>query len=125
LENGNPHPQYADADHEHEVAAVAWIDAELVAPWVNFGGVYQTAQYRKVDDTVELRGLVKDGGAATIFTMPAGYRPAAREIFIGSSNNESARIDINSDGEVILASFGNHGSNAFLSLAGIRFSVTA
>jgi hypothetical protein len=47
--------------------------------WVNYGGAYAPAAFRKMPDgTVRLRGTVKSGtNASAIFTLPVGYRPAA------------------------------------------------
>jgi hypothetical protein len=58
----------------------AWTAPTFVNSWVNFGAGNQVAQYRKVGDTVEMRGIVKSGVSGTVcFTLPAGFRPAAPE----------------------------------------------
>jgi hypothetical protein len=92
--------------------------------WNNYGGSFRGAQYRKVGDVVQLRGLIKSGtlGAAA-FTLPVGYRPGAAELLgqAGSttgSNNAFARVDVNSAGGIIPAG----STNDFVSLSGFYFS---
>lgn len=48
------------------------------SPWVNEGGAYSTAAFRKLsNELVALRGVVKSGhNGDTIFTLPSGYRPS-------------------------------------------------
>lgn len=111
-----------DADLKAAAGAVAWIAAPAFSnSWVNFGGAYQTAQYRKVGDRVELRGTVKNGTAlTTIFTLPSGFRPPASQIFPCVSSALFGAITITSAGAVTQSV----GSNTSVSLDGIAFSVT-
>lgn len=75
-------------------APTAWTNVGFQNSWVNVGGGFQTMQYRRVNDTVQLRGMIKDGIAGQpAFTLPAGFRPPAN-ITIGA-------ITINATGEVI------------------------
>jgi hypothetical protein len=55
-----------------------WQTPALTNSWAAFGGGYQAPQYRRVGDTVEIRGAVAGGtiGLAA-FTLPSGYRPPA------------------------------------------------
>jgi hypothetical protein len=56
----------------------AWAAPTLVNSWADFGGGNQVAQYRKVGDTVQMRGIVKSGATSTeAFTLPSGFRPPA------------------------------------------------
>ncbi len=69
---------------------------------------------------VHLRGLVKGGavGNKTIFVLPAGYRPAKRELHVVCTNaNVSGRTDIITDGRVVPVA----GNAGWLSLDGITF----
>lgn len=107
----------------------AWTAPTLLNSWVNFGGVYTEAAYRRNGDVVELRGTIKDGATTldtVLFTLPTGFRPPARVIFMPWSANTGrvARIDVEADGDVIAA--GTPLPNAAgLSLDGISFSVTS
>jgi hypothetical protein len=90
--------------------------------WVNYGG-WGTAAYRKVNDLVYLRGLVRNGVVGTsIFTLPAGYRPPASLVFPNVTGEPftPGRIDVLLDGNVWHAS----GVNGYVSLSGIVFGTT-
>lgn len=98
----------------------AWTAPTLTNSWLNYGGGYQTAQYRKVGDIVYLRGSIGAGtlGSAAI-TLPAGFRPPAQIQFEPSGTVDY--IDVTTGGAVVPAG----GSNTVASLDGIQFSVTA
>lgn len=50
--------------------------------WTNFAGGWDVAAYRKIGKVVYLKGLVAGGAVgSTIFTLPAGYIPAANIMF--------------------------------------------
>jgi len=70
--------------------------------WVNYGSGYNTcAYYKDAVGFVHLKGLVKSGtDGSAIFTLPAGYRPAAKELLSASSNDAYGRIDIATTGTV-------------------------
>jgi hypothetical protein len=96
--------------------------------WSNFGG-WQMAQYRKIGDEVRLRGLVAGGtfGATVglMFYLPVGFRPPLGEIFgVDVANSVQGRVEVQPDGRVIAWGTAASGSNAYLSLSGIVFSVT-
>lgn len=88
--------------------------------------------YRKRGDVVEVRGLAKRTGAtttadSTIFTLPTGYRPAARPfIAITTSGAVAREVRVNTDGTVVAfyaATPGGVTSGAYFSLDPIRFSI--
>jgi hypothetical protein len=105
--------------------------------WANYGGSWQTAQYRKHMDKVELRGLARNDGTVaafgTIFTLPVGYRPPAQLIFpvqahfvggiTGADDDHQSRITVYPSGIVRLEVTVDTGAS-WLSL-NISFSVTA
>jgi len=111
-------------------------------PWANYGDIWAPAAYYKdAFGIVHLEGLIREGyrnyneapnTPKTIFILPAGYRPAASHIFIvtGRENFEdremNGRIDVHSDGQVILSIRPDSEPNfisalAHLSLDGISF----
>ena len=100
--------------------APAWLALPLQGGWANYGNGYMPAQYRKVGDVVELRGLVQ-GGGYTIATLPAGYRPTAgRGLFAVQTNaNTIGRIDIDTAGSIMMV----QGNNGWISLDNVRFSI--
>jgi hypothetical protein len=88
--------------------------------WVNFdAGTNQQAGFWKDDNgLVHLRGLVKSGVVGSVmFTLPAGFRPSALEIFAVPSNALFGVLYVASNGDVTL----NSGSNTYASLAGVTF----
>lgn len=97
--------------------------------WVSYDGGtdYGIAGYYKdAAGVVHLRGLIKSGtmGAAA-FTLPAGFRPQYRCIFMGLSanNNTICRVDVFQNGQV--APQGGSGSNVWVSLEGMSFMAGA
>ena len=65
-----------------------WRAVTFQNSWGNFGGAYHNGSYKKENGIVYLRGLLSGGttGGAVMFTLPAGYRSAGDQIFVGSAN---------------------------------------
>jgi hypothetical protein len=96
-----------------------WITPTLQNSWVTYDGTFNVpGYYRDTSNRVYLRGMVKNGTAITIFTLPVGYRPAKRELFVAISADALGRLDINIDGTVVRQS----GSYSWISLDGISFT---
>lgn len=74
--------------------------------WTNYDITWASARFKKdITNTVFIEGLVRSGTAATIFTLPAGYRPtnAANNMFTGLTNpNVVLRFNITSAGAIVL-----------------------
>lgn len=77
--------------------------------WVNFGGTYPVAAYRKdPNGMVEIKGTVKSGTISNaIFTLPAGYRPLEERYYPVSTGSNATganqvfgAVDIVNDGRV-------------------------
>jgi len=101
-----------------------WVGATLTNSWTNFLAGTALAAYRKVGDVVELRGTVKSGTfGAPIFTLPDGHRPPLQEIFYVHASPGGARLDVTPGGAVQVAAYVSSGTNALVSLAGVRFAV--
>lgn len=98
-------------------------NGQLKSNWVNYDtNTYPAAGYTKAaDGVVSLRGLI-GGGTITansvIANLPAGYRPAERQIFDSVSNAGFARLDVLPTGDVIVNGVT---SNTWLSLNDIKF----
>lgn len=110
-----------------------WKDVTLMQPafqstWTNYGAdFWQWAQFRRVGDMVEVRGLVRTGADNTsVFILPPGYRPTADLIFpVDSASIKHARVDIDSAGNVIGRLGAGGGTTGYFSLSWIRFSVAS
>jgi len=88
--------------------------------WGNYGGAYGTAAYYKDNNgIVHIRGLIAGGTiGGCVFTLPVGYRPAARILRATQTNvNTIGRVDVGSDGCV----YATVGDPAWFSLDGIDF----
>lgn len=103
-------------------AGEAWSNVSFNTGWGNFGGIYRTGQYKKLGDLVFLRGFVKrsSGSSTTMFTLPSGYRPSQQEILTSSSADAWCRVDIETDGDVVIFTGGD--PTNWVSLNGLVFS---
>lgn len=104
------------------VVGTPWYDLPLQNSWVNYGGAYSVAQYRKAHGVVELQGLIKDGtttNGTIIGSLPEGFRPNGELIFtqlFSGGGSCWARIKPGGDIDIYYVT-----SNAWLSLCGITF----
>lgn len=100
--------------------SVSWTALSLQNSWVNFGSGLPDASYTKINGTVHLKGMIKDGvttGGTLLFTLPAGFRPGDTRHLGTVSNSAFGFLIINSDGTATISV----GSNAWFSLSGINF----
>lgn len=76
--------------------------------WTDYGGAYQFGRYKKLGDLVMLAGLCKRtaGSGTTIATLPSGFRPARREMFVALADTGIAQVDVLTDGTIVLVSGG-------------------
>ena len=107
--------------------------------WRNFGPPHNTAGFYKDPwGIVRLKGMVEahddffageedcswfnDFGELTVFTLPPGYRPAAREVHTTLAKNALMRVDVLPDGRVrVEHNMGTVAVEDWLSLDGITF----
>lgn len=92
-----------------------WIAPTLLNSWVDFGGTFAQASYYKDQFArVHLKGVVKNGTADTIFTLPVGYRPAERHVFATIAGGDTlGRLDVDPDGSVVRQA----GNNAYFCMS--------
>lgn len=91
--------------------------------WLNLDtSVYQAAAYRRINSRVFVRGIIKSGTGAA-FTIPAPHRPLKNEIFSCIAGAGVARVDVDTAGNVNVASYAASGDNSFVSLSGVFFDV--
>lgn len=101
-----------------------WIAPTLTTtgtPWVNFGSPRATAGYRRKNGVVHLKGMVANGTASVIFTLPPGFRPAATDRWDVPASGGTASIEIGSAGDVVVAVYKGGGDPSAVSLAPISF----
>lgn len=82
-------------------------------------GTYAQASVMKNSQgLVVLQGLVKGGTKnMSLTTLPSGWRPAKRNIFIASTDGAIGRLDILPDGKIIYVD----GNTGYISLSGLCF----
>lgn len=88
--------------------------------WVNFDVTTNQGLrfWKDPMGLVHIEGLVKSGTiGATIFTLPAGYRPDKAHVFVVISNGAIGRCDVTATGQVVAMA----GNNTYFSLSGINF----
>lgn len=95
-----------------------WQTPTLQNGWVKYGDVFTDPAYMKDSrGFVHVRGLVKSGTVgATIFTLPAGYRPAGSVRFATDSNGAYAAVTVTAAGLIT-----STGSNTWVFLDAILF----
>lgn len=59
-----------------EIWDSGWITPTMANWWVVYSASRATPQYRRIWDVVHIKGMIKNGTAGTIFTLPVWYRPA-------------------------------------------------
>lgn len=100
-----------------------WAPLPLADTWTPYGNGFATAEFSRTSSgLVVLKGMVKKSSAVSsgevIATLPPSYRPTAKlMIGISTFNNASGRIDIDTNGDVILTT----GNAGYVSLDSIRF----
>jgi hypothetical protein len=94
--------------------------------WTNFGGAQyeSTGFYKDLLGVVHLKGTIQGGSVATVFTLPAGYRPAKSQFFPVVANNLFGDVlvrGVSEGGEAGRVHFNSGDDSSFVSLNGISF----
>lgn len=87
-----------------ELGDTGWIAATLQSSWVNAGGSYQTARYRRKNGLVwGQAGRITSGiaGVNPVWTLPVGMRPSAFLVFAQWGNGGANGIEIGPDGRIL------------------------
>jgi len=104
------------------LADSGWTSPALGGSWATFGAPYATPGYRLYNGRTELRGLIAGGNTGVaVFTLPVGMRPAFNKVLSVFSGTGTARLDIGSNGTVIVTTYQAGGSNTAVSLENISF----
>lgn len=105
--------------HTHsQLDDTGWITPTLLNGWVDYDPVnYATAQYRKIGNVVQIKGLVKNGTTnADIFILPVGFRPTRNLHFATAQNGLFGILEITQTAGTAGAVKHNTGSNVWFSL---------
>lgn len=110
--NLNDNLNVVQKDFTIKVPEASWTPMTLLNSWVNTAGE-PTASYLIDDDgVVHIKGVVKNGLAANIASLPPGYRPPENIRFAVDDNGAYGCLVIGSNGDVTQVS----GTTAFLSI---------
>ncbi len=107
-------------------AAEGWKALPFVNGWTNYGGVWESAAYRKDQlGVVHLRGMVTRAAGApegNIAVLPDGYKPQRYRLFIVGMGEPqgSGRVDAKPDGAIGWV-VGQPGELDYTSLDGVAF----
>ena len=96
-----------------------WSLLPYVNGWTDYTSTYVPCGFRKLSSgLVILRGLVMNGSAAHICTLPVGYRPGIQMLYIAeTSPNIDCRLDLSPAG--VLTHSG--GSAGWISVCNVCF----
>ena len=75
-----------------------------------------------------LQGLVDNGNASVVATLPIGFRPLKQLVFyqpMAGLGQTTARVDVTPAGEVMSSAFPIARRSQWLSLSGITFKLPA
>lgn len=102
-------------------ASTNWTSLTLDNGWVTYSSGYNApAYYRDSDGFVHIRGMIRSGTVANdlvVATLPAGYRPARRELQNCYSNAGIMRCDVDASGNIRIYP----STNSWFSLDNITF----
>jgi hypothetical protein len=119
-------------EHQRVSDAIAllnptWIALPFQNGWTNYGAGFELGAYCKINNVVYLTGMTVSGTALTMFTLPAGYRPARNHIVIVMSGAASGycRADMMLDGRFILTATTPTAGSLWLSVSSVSFPIAA
>lgn len=126
---------YATQDY---VDGEDWVTPTYNGGHAAIGGAYAVPSYKKSGNVIHLRGVMDTSGATAtqyeMFTLPSGYRPVDRQIFICAARMGGTygvtRVDVATNGNVLIQPGGGQNdhldvlgaSPAWVSISGISFT---
>jgi hypothetical protein len=121
--NTKPPHQWGDQvnDNIAYFKGAGFVLISLAGAWVNYGGSFSSAAWRRVGDLVLLAGMIKNGALpSTAFTLPVGARPVVDIQVPVASNGHYGQLQIAASTGIATAQVGDPGA---FSLEGVIFSV--
>lgn len=102
-----------------------WQSVTLENSWVNYSASFNEAAVLMLPGGVaRSRGLIKDGTAAggtTLFTLPAGWRPARTYTYLNDSSTRPGSAAVKANGTVTIEA----GANGWFSLDDMEWDVAS
>lgn len=112
---------------EAKQADTGWIDLNLSSGWTKTNYATENPQYRKIGNTVYLKGLVNATAAAgtTIAVLPGAFRPFTnfftRYAQTNGTGDDTVNIQVSNTGAIVDYTKGSQ-ARTFVSLYGISFT---
>lgn len=120
--------RWARADGYLQIARVRSSAFNFYSNWQDFGGSWAGARwYESPDGTIHLEGLIRRINSVSpttdpIILLPAGQRPPASRMFnCMTSTGAVARVDVGSNGQVIMVSGPAIPINGWITVSPISF----
>lgn len=108
---------FARGDHRHKREPDSgWRAPTLLNGWEQYNLSTFKCEYRRVGNTVEIKGLLKFGSlGVNAFVLPVGFRPNGQRIFRTTNylNEHGGRTDVREDGGIVPST--NHGTTTWVS----------
>ena len=107
-----------------------YIKVELIKPYLANGWkeIYQelfeqAGIYKNAFGEVKFEGLIQGDWKTKIFTLPPGFRPLKRHLFVINASGGFQRLDVLPNGDVFLSKSGSNGieGKGWISLDGVSF----
>ena len=112
--NGN---FYANGKKNEAIDETEWTNLDLNTDWENLGGSYFTAQYKRINNQIYLRGLIKNPNNNTnkiILVLPEEARPQKTTYVVFNMSDAFLSAYITTDGSIYLAQYTK---NSWISIA--------
>lgn len=107
------------------VEEIGWVSANLLHDWKNIGGNYNTVQYKREGNRVDIRGsIVKDRALSSnddriVFTLLDNMKPEKN--YFGNHNGQEYNISLT--GDVYFGTLNSYTGGSWVSLDGLYFFI--
>lgn len=107
------------------VEEIGWVNANLLHDWKNIGGNYNTVQYKREGNRVDIRGsIVKDRALSSnddriVFTLLDNMKPEKN--YFGNHNGQDYNISLT--GDVYFGTLSSYTGGSWVSLDGLYFFI--
>ena len=110
------YPVAGDPEGWHEIGDSG--EPTFLSGWINYGGSNFICGFRKIDNQVFIRGVIKSGTVGqAVFTLPIGYRPPSVQRVPCVSGDAYAQINVTTTGDVKV----QVGNNSWVDIGRISF----
>ncbi len=103
-----------------------WQNPYFSSGWSSLGAPWGPVQFKKLaSGLVVMRGLVGSPGIiaapVNVIQVPAGYRPGINQLFASRIGGNTIRLDVQTDGWVVLSESNSPDAGGWVSVNGINY----